>query len=607
MTLNNRLLVLLLLLVPAGLLGYGAWLVVSEIDLPALGGAFAAPAAPVVVVSAQYPGANASTVANTLAAPIEKQVNGVEKMRSMVSRCSDTGSYTLTITFEPKTDLKVAQILVQNRVNIALPLLPDLVNLHGVTVATQTAPLLLLAVTSSDGSQDLRSLSLCATALRETLSKVPGVERITFLGQQIQELRVYIDPEKLAARNLTVADVLRALRDQKLEVVVADNQDKESPVAPLQVRGKIDDPKDLGDLIVKRDAGGRIIRLQEFAQIERGGEAQGWALLGGKQVVVVVLTPTAQADPKKVRAALEQQWEKLREKLPPRITLNREFDFTPQLSREKNAPEYLLIDVAVNTLEKKRLATIVEKAAVQVQKGEEIQSVLALAENPLDANRALPCLLVRLSARKGGRGKREAILAALRAQLKEAIPEARFLIRDLSGGNPFPACRYPLQLALHGPELSKVHSWAERLAQALEKNAKVVDVWVDQASTPQPFQQVVVDRERAATMGVTVQDIYTTLEVVGSSRSLKDDLKELKIRSKSGKMVPVASLVKLHQGTAPAALVRWNGKLVVLITANPAPGASLRDSRKAMESLAQQLRQELQLSDKYQWAWIHED
>src|SRR5580765_120526 len=155
-------------------------------------------APPTVEVSAYYPGANAQVVADTVAAPIEQQVNGVEGMMYMSSQCTNDGSYVLTVTFEPGTDLNLAQVLVQNRMNLAQPVLPDLVKRRGVTVKKKSPSVLMIVnLFSPDESRDNLYLSNYATIqLRDELARLNGVGDITYLGQRDYSMRLWLDPAK---------------------------------------------------------------------------------------------------------------------------------------------------------------------------------------------------------------------------------------------------------------------------------------------------------------------------------------------------------------------------------------------------------------------------
>src|SRR3954469_6711520 len=190
---------------------------------------------PTVEVSAFYPGANAKVVADTVAAPIEQQVNGAENMVYMSSTCTNDGTYTLTITFRIGVDLNMAQVLVQNRVALAEPILPELVKRRGVTVKKKSpSTLMIVNLFSPDKSRDNLYLSNYATIqLRDELARLDGVGDITYMGQRYYSMRVWLDPEKMSFRNLTATDVTRAIEQQNVQV--AAGQIGQPPVPNGQV------------------------------------------------------------------------------------------------------------------------------------------------------------------------------------------------------------------------------------------------------------------------------------------------------------------------------------------------------------------------------------
>src|ERR1700760_369087 len=175
---------------------------------------------PSVQVTASYPGANCQVVADSVAAPIEQQVNGVENMLYMSSQCTNDGSYTLTVTFKPGTDLNIAQVLVQNRESLAEPILPDLVKRRGISVKKKSPNVLLIVnLVSTDKSRTALELSNYATIqIRDELSRLPGVGDITYLGQRDYSMRVWLDPQKVAGKGLTTSDVVRAVEQQNVQV-----------------------------------------------------------------------------------------------------------------------------------------------------------------------------------------------------------------------------------------------------------------------------------------------------------------------------------------------------------------------------------------------------
>src|SRR5438132_4018149 len=175
---------------------------------------------PSIIVSCNYPGADARVVAESVAAPIEQQINGVEGMMYMVSQSNNDGSYNLTVTFKPGVNLNFAQVLVQNRINLALPLLPDVVKQAGVTTRKRNPDILMVvAIFSPHGRYDQLYLSNFTTIhVKDELARVDGVGDCQQFGQQDYSMRVWLDPERLAALNMTAYDVANALREQNLQV-----------------------------------------------------------------------------------------------------------------------------------------------------------------------------------------------------------------------------------------------------------------------------------------------------------------------------------------------------------------------------------------------------
>src|SRR2546430_8141647 len=175
---------------------------------------------PTVQVTCNYPGASAKEVADAVAAPIEQQVNGVERMMYMSSQCANDGSYSLTVTFHPGINLNVAQVLVQNRVNLAVPQLPEVIKQTGVTTRKRSPDILMgIAINSPDGRYDQLYLSNFALMqIRDELARVPGVGDVFLFGQRDYSMRIWVNPAKLAARRLTAGDVVRAIREQNAQV-----------------------------------------------------------------------------------------------------------------------------------------------------------------------------------------------------------------------------------------------------------------------------------------------------------------------------------------------------------------------------------------------------
>src|ERR1700758_4504515 len=246
---------------------------------------------PTVQVTTRYPGASAKTVVDTVALPVEQQVNGVEDMLYMQSYSGADGTYTLTVTFKIGTDLNFAQVLVQNRVSSALSQLPQAVQNQGVTVQKQsTSILLFVTLTSPDNRYDSLYLANYATInLRDELSRLPGVGNVNVFGAGQYSMRIWLDPEKLKARSLNADDVVQALQQQSREVTAG--QVGMPPAPPdvdfqytIDVQGRLTDADQFANVIVKTGDNGQITRVRDVGRVELGAQTYSQTFtLSGKQ------------------------------------------------------------------------------------------------------------------------------------------------------------------------------------------------------------------------------------------------------------------------------------------------------------------------------------
>jgi hydrophobe/amphiphile efflux-1 (HAE1) family protein len=237
---------------------------------------------PTVQVTTSYPGASAETIARTVATPLEQQINGVENMLYMSSQSTGDGRLTVTVTFRIGTDLNVAQMLTQNRVQDALPRLPEDVRRLGVQVRKST-PSILLAVHlySPDKSRDTLYLSNYATLhVKDTLARLQGVGDVQFQGAREYAMRVWIDPDKVAANNMNASEVLTALRAQNLQVSAGIlNQPPTAGNNAYQINvealGRLSTPQEFSDVVVKSDTQGRVTRIRDIGRVEVGAADYG--------------------------------------------------------------------------------------------------------------------------------------------------------------------------------------------------------------------------------------------------------------------------------------------------------------------------------------------
>jgi multidrug efflux pump subunit AcrB len=292
---------------------------------------------PTVEVAAYYPGANAKTVADTVAAPIEQQVNGVENMLYMSSQCTNDGMYTLTVTFRVGVDLNMAQVLVQNRVSLAEPILPELVKRRGVMVKKKSpSTLMIVNLFSPDESRDNLYLSNYATIqLRDELARLKGLGDITYLGQRDYSMRIWLDPGKMAFRGLTATDVSAAIEQQNIQV--AAGQIGQPPVPSGQVYqytmttvGRLADPNEFANIILKTDNDGRIVRLKDVATIELGAQAYDQTCtLDGKPSVALSIYQRPGSNALETAKVVREKMDELKARFPQGLDYAIVYDTTP--------------------------------------------------------------------------------------------------------------------------------------------------------------------------------------------------------------------------------------------------------------------------------------
>ena len=234
---------------------------------------------PTVQVNAVYPGANAQTVAQTVGIPIEQQVNGVEGMMYMSSTSSASGMYSLTVTFEVGTDIDMATVMVQNRVSVALNSLPEAVKQQGVTVQKKSSNIVMMLTLSGDSIYDGLYLANYANLhLVDQLTRVPGVGAVNVMGAGNYSMRIWLDPEAMRIRNLSAQEVYSAIQAQNMEVSAGNvgqslgRTGNNAFQYTLNVKGRLASPEEFGEIILRVEDGGRILRLKDVARIELGSQ-----------------------------------------------------------------------------------------------------------------------------------------------------------------------------------------------------------------------------------------------------------------------------------------------------------------------------------------------
>ncbi len=313
---------------------------------------------PTVSVTTRYPGAGATDVMNTVALPIEQQVNGVDGMIYMQSTSASDGTYSLIVTFAIGTDLDFAQVLVQNRVSAALSSLPMAVQAQGVVVQKKSTSILkIIALTGDKGQFDSLYLANYATiTLQPELARVPGVGQVTIFGAGQYAMRIWLNPDQLKARGLTTDDVKNAIQQQSQQVAAGQLG---APPAPngtnfqytLNIAGRLDEADQFANIIVKTGSDGTVTRVKDVGRVELGAQTYSQTFtVNGQQGagLAIFLTPSANA--LAVAEAVDAKMQLLAKSFPPGVVFSVPFDTTKFVSASIDEVYRTLIEAGILVL-----------------------------------------------------------------------------------------------------------------------------------------------------------------------------------------------------------------------------------------------------------------
>jgi hydrophobe/amphiphile efflux-1 (HAE1) family protein len=310
---------------------------------------------PTVTVSAQYPGASAETVASTVAAPIEQEINGVDDMLYQSSQSTGDGKVTITVTFKVGTDLDAAQVLVQNRVAVAVPRLPEEVQRLGV-VTRKTTPEFLMVVNlqSPDGTFDRNYLSNYAlTQVRDRLARLDGVGDVQLFGARDYAMRIWIDPDRAAALNLTAGEIVQALRAQNVQVSAGSigqpPYDRgEAFQLGVEMQGRLTEPRQFSEIVVRTDADGRQVRVGDVARVELGAQDYGVnTYLSGKPTVVIAVMQRPGSNALDAAEKVKAEMDQLKTRFPKGLEYSVIYNPTEFISQSIDAVYHTLFEAVI--------------------------------------------------------------------------------------------------------------------------------------------------------------------------------------------------------------------------------------------------------------------
>jgi len=291
---------------------------------------------PEIRVSTTYPGASAEVVANSVAAPIEAEVNGVENMLYMSSTCSDNGSYNLSVTFEVGTDPDIAQVNVQNRVQQSVPKLPTEVVEQGVSVRTRSSDFLtVISFFAPEGARDALFLSnYISINVKDAVTRIKGVSEAYIFGALDYSMRIWLDPERLTALGLTADDVVTAIREQNAQAATgsigtAPGSDSQQIQYTLRAKGRLNEVEDFKNIIIRTNPQGGLVRVGDIARVELGAQSySSRSTLNGSPAVNMAIYRTSGANALETVQAVADEVERLSKRFPEGIQYRMVYDTT---------------------------------------------------------------------------------------------------------------------------------------------------------------------------------------------------------------------------------------------------------------------------------------
>ncbi len=309
---------------------------------------------PQIVVRAVYPGANPKTISETVSVPLEQQLNGVENSLYIFSQATSDGVMTLTVTFKLGTDIDKAQVLVQNRVSQALPKLPEEVRRLGVLTIKSSPDLTMVVHLISDGRyDDIYVRNYATLQVKDVLARIPGVGQVSIFGSGDYAMRIWLDPNKVAARGLTAGDIVNAIREQNVQVAAGavGQQPVANPVSlelQINTKGRLVTEEEFGEIIIKTGANGETTRLRDVGRIELGaGEFALRSLLNNKSAAAIPIFQQPGSNALELSKNVRSAMEELKKNFPAGLDYSVVYDPTRFVEKSIEAVIHTLFEAIV--------------------------------------------------------------------------------------------------------------------------------------------------------------------------------------------------------------------------------------------------------------------
>src|SRR5919204_2417 len=665
-------------------------------------------APPTVLITTTYPGASAETLAKTVAAPIEEQLSGVEKLSYFSSTASSTGALSITVTFEPGANVDQAVFNVNNRVQIALPRLPDEVRRNRVIVQKRSFDILLVvSLVSPNNQRDTLYLSNFASInIVDELKRLPGLADVTIFGARDYSMRVWINPEKMARLGVTPSDVAQALRAQNAQYAAGRIGTEPAPpgqaiVYTVTATGRLVDPEQFGEIVIRAMGPNGVLRLKDIARIELGALNYDTSnTLDGQQTIGIATYLQPGANALEVAQLVRDRMKELKPSFPEGVDYTIPFDttrFVDASIKEVNTTIYeaaLLVLAVVFLFLQTWRATVIPMIAVPVplllrHAGIALAAFIAIVAVCVGLFLTVPgsfvpsedqgYIFAGLQLPDGATMERTRNMAEQVSKIAQAEPGVQNVLAingfDLIGGGTktnaatmfvplkhwdergkqWPAARGAADIAQKGaalrdgiviafnpaairglgtaggfefylqartnPDPQRLFEVTQSFLGALRENPRLTGMNSFFRPTV-PQLKVEVDREKAMSLGVPVQDVFDALSSTMAAlyvndfnkfgrtfrvqvqadapyRSQPEDLGAVYVRSTTTReMIPLKALIRVATVIGPEQLDRFNGFVAARVLGNGRPGVSSGEAIKAVEETAARA-----LPEGYQIAW----